>query len=119
MPIVVATTYYVVTTPEHRREAGQALDRRFSRLFQTSEPGGSEGGADDDSAKSPALPTGLVGDQGNPLAGPNKNGSRHTSGGLRPELWTGQPFVDRHEGRSILTGTKRENIWEAFRSGIG
>lgn len=37
-------------------------------------------------AKPPALPTVLVGDQSSPLAGPNKNGTRHTSGNLRPEF---------------------------------
>lgn len=33
----------------------------------------------------PALPNGLVGDQSSPLAGPNKAGTRNTSGNLTPE----------------------------------
>jgi hypothetical protein len=32
------------------------------------------------------LPTDLVGDQSSPLAGGNKNGTRHTSGNLKPEF---------------------------------
>jgi RHS repeat-associated protein len=36
-------------------------------------------------AEAPALPSGLVGDQTSPLAGPNKSGNRHTSGNLAPQ----------------------------------
>lgn len=32
------------------------------------------------------MPTDLVGDQSSPLAGGNKNGTRHTSGNLKPEF---------------------------------
>ena len=86
-PLVVATVYYLSTTPEQRQQAGQAIDRSVKRLFQKSEAGSSDGaGTDNGGARTPALPTDLVGDQGSPLAGPNKSGSRHTSGNLKPEF---------------------------------
>ncbi|WP_235570089.1 RHS repeat-associated core domain-containing protein [Lysobacter sp. Root916] len=53
------------------------------------ETGGEGASADSDSTGSPTgkvdLPSGLVGDQGSPLAGPNSTGKRHTSGTLAPE----------------------------------
>jgi YD repeat-containing protein len=41
-------TYYVVTTPEQRSEAGRALDRGFKGLFQKSEASDSSGNAEAD-----------------------------------------------------------------------
>ncbi|HGM7301878.1 TPA: RHS repeat-associated core domain-containing protein [Stenotrophomonas maltophilia] len=51
---------------------------------ETADPSNSAAGSGD--AKPPALPTDLVGDQSSPLAGPNKNGTRHTSGNLKPDF---------------------------------
>jgi RHS repeat-associated protein len=52
----------------------QALGRAWDRMFN-------ENGADN----VPPLPDVLVGDQGDPRAGPNKGGTKHTSGPLKPE----------------------------------
>jgi RHS repeat-associated protein len=48
VPIVMGLTYYVVTTPEQRSEAGRALDRGFKGLFQKSEARDSSGNAEAD-----------------------------------------------------------------------
>jgi len=45
----------------------------------------SSAGGKDTNPPVPPLPTDLVGDQSNPNSGPNKDGSRHTSGPLKPE----------------------------------
>lgn len=58
-----------------------------------------------ESADTPDLPEGLVGDQSDDRAGPNKNGTRHTSGPLTPENGgTGDYEADLE----ILTGGTRE-----------
>jgi len=86
IPIFVATGYYAMTTPQQREKAGEALIQGVKGLFQKNEAGGSDAaGAGDGGSSSPALPVDLVGDQSSPLAGPNRNGTRHTSGNLRPE----------------------------------
>ncbi|MEJ2416551.1 MAG: RHS repeat-associated core domain-containing protein [Exilibacterium sp.] len=57
------------------------------------------------SSDTPALPEGLVGDQSDDRAGPNKNGTRHTSGPLTPENGgTGDYEADLE----TLTGGTRE-----------
>lgn len=66
---------------------GREIGRAVKELLQKSEAGSPEGGGTGNGgAKSPALPTDLVGDQSSPLAGPNKSGTRHTSGKLKPEF---------------------------------
>ncbi len=45
-PLVVATVYYLGTTPEQRQQAGQAIDRGIKRLFQRSEAADSTSDAD-------------------------------------------------------------------------
>ena len=86
VPIVVGISYYATTTPAQRAETAKAIDRGVKRLFQNAEVGDtSGGGADAGKPKVPALPNGLVGDQSSPLAGPNKAGTRNTSGNLTPE----------------------------------
>jgi len=51
---------------------------------ESADPSGST--AAPSGTKPPALPVDLVGDQSSPLAGSNKNGTRHTSGNLKPEF---------------------------------
>ncbi|WP_204274750.1 hypothetical protein, partial [Enterobacter hormaechei] len=51
---------------------------------ESADPSGST--AAPSGTKPPALPVDLVGDQRSPLAGSNKNGTRHTCGILKPEF---------------------------------
>ncbi|MDP4076703.1 RHS repeat-associated core domain-containing protein [Acidovorax sp. A1169] len=52
----------------------------------------------------PPLPNDLVGDQGDPRAGPNRGGGKHTSGPLRPDLGGNGNFLDDLD---VVTGGTR------------
>jgi RHS repeat-associated protein len=63
------------------RKVSEAIDRVGGRVFNESAEGDFNGGA----AAAPSLPSGIVGEQSDPRAGPNKSGGKWTSGPLAPE----------------------------------
>ena len=86
--------------------AGAALGNRIGALLNSNDSGGDTTASSDGDTNTnvPSLPTDLVGDQSDPRAGPNKSGTRVTSGPLTPENG-GTGYYDKD--LNTLTGGTR------------
>ena len=75
LPVILTVAY-----------GGRLLSNAIDTVHRNETADPSDSGAGPSGTKTPALPTGLVGDQNSPLAGGNKSGTRHTTGKLKPEF---------------------------------
>lgn len=88
VPLIIVGAYIIYEnskSPEQKAREARNVQAWWDRLTSMNESATDNGQSDPASAPAPALPTGLVGDETDPRAGPNSTGKRHTSGNLLPE----------------------------------